>query len=312
MTYMAGLVFLSLLVNWRGYIITMLLGCSLAYLIFVLTPPNPALNFQYSQLFIYAFLLVVIAALMYQKKRAEQQRISAMLMATNCIAHELRTPLLSLRGNAKGISDTLPELLQGHQMAVKHNLLQTNLSEDRLRLLNSSLSRLDSEINHANIVIDSILLNFRDGNLKTVRTELCSMQECVNIAIDKMKYHPLYRANVISISGKDFKLEAQKQLFVHVIINILKNAFYFTHNLSKAKIRVELSKTNTENMISICNNGEPIPSHLINRLFDRYFSTTQSGAGVGLTFCKRIVEMMGGKIICRINKDNWVCFEITV
>ena len=51
-----------------------------------------------------------------------------------------------------------------------------------------------------------------------------------------------------------------------------------------------------ELIIGIADSGPGLPAGLENRLFDPFVSTKETGLGLGLSICKRIVETHGGAI----------------
>ena len=50
--------------------------------------------------------------------------------------------------------------------------------------------------------------------------------------------------------------------------------------------------------VSVSDNGSGIPTDLMDRIFDPYFSTREEGTGLGLAIARRIVEEHGGRLDC--------------
>ena len=63
--------------------------------------------------------------------------------------------------------------------------------------------------------------------------------------------------------------------------------------------------------IAISNNGQPIPEDLKERIFIPFFTTKESGSGIGLSLCRQIVFRMGGRIRVESSEDHTV-FIITL
>jgi len=82
-----------------------------------------------------------------------------------------------------------------------------------------------------------------------------------------------------------------------VLLNIVNNAL---DALEKKGDRIEISSTLRDNqiIITVADNGPGIPSTIMNRLFDPFFSTKPvgKGSGLGLSQCYGIVKKMGGRI----------------
>ena len=77
-------------------------------------------------------------------------------------------------------------------------------------------------------------------------------------------------------------------------------------------IRISSSMKNESALISIVNNGPPIPQELQPRLFDPFFSYDKDqGTGLGLTICRKIIEEHNGSIevFCEPGKNE---FRVTL
>lgn len=84
-----------------------------------------------------------------------------------------------------------------------------------------------------------------------------------------------------------------------VIINILHNAKdALVQNHIKSKIvTIRVEKTHGSAMVTISDNAQGIPEHLIDKIFNPFFTTkAQNGTGLGLSMSKQIIQNMHGKI----------------
>ncbi|MHC5672743.1 ATP-binding protein [Nostoc sp.] len=62
--------------------------------------------------------------------------------------------------------------------------------------------------------------------------------------------------------------------------------------------------------INVCNGGEPIPSEVLSKLMQPFFSTKPSGTGLGLAISKRIVNAHGGEL--SIESDTVIGTKVSV
>ena len=88
---------------------------------------------------------------------------------------------------------------------------------------------------------------------------------------------------------------------LQVLINILKNAKDELIKLDTNKRRIIFIDTYTDKsnlIIKIRDNANGIPSDIIEKIFDPYFTTKENdeGTGIGLYMCKQIIDGMTGKI----------------
>jgi len=66
--------------------------------------------------------------------------------------------------------------------------------------------------------------------------------------------------------------------------------------------------------ISVLDNGPGIPQEILDRVFDPFFSTkeTGQGTGLGLAVSARLIEAMGGTIAVDSSDDGGACFSIVL
>jgi len=97
-----------------------------------------------------------------------------------------------------------------------------------------------------------------------------------------------------------------------VFNNLIKNAIQAIPEGRKGKIQVQLNSTNTEISIDIKDNGKGIPKELYKKVFVPNFSTKNSGMGLGLAICRKIVESAGGKVSFVSEVDKGTTFNVTL
>ena len=101
-----------------------------------------------------------------------------------------------------------------------------------------------------------------------------------------------------------------------VFLNLIENALKFSEDAGSIKITM-IHKTNQWVEVTICDKGPGIPKNEQQRIFlDKVrlpqTSEETSGFGIGLSVCRRIVEVHGGRIwvVSEINEGS--CFHFTV
>jgi two-component system, sensor histidine kinase and response regulator len=114
---------------------------------------------------------------------------------------------------------------------------------------------------------------------------------------------------------------SQQQVFVDVAImqraldNLLLNAIKFSPQNSKIIVNVECL-TSGETKIQVIDSGPGVPDALQQKIFEKYeigtLNPNVSQIGLGLAFCKLVVEAHGGAICVKNNQPNGAIFEITL
>lgn len=124
-------------------------------------------------------------------------------------------------------------------------------------------------------------------------------------------------------SGKQIIVESQDVIYLwgdadklaRVFNNILKNAVAYSYPDSIIKIYAVKQGENV--VISFGNNGNPIPSQQLDRIFEKFYrldpsrSAGMAGSGLGLAIAREIIEAHGGSIIARSSERETV-FTVTL
>ena len=108
-----------------------------------------------------------------------------------------------------------------------------------------------------------------------------------------------------------------------VLTNLLSNAIKFTPNGGKVSIYITAirrqEKGKEELYLCVSDTGSGIAEEDIAHIFDRFYQSRhsvkypvygQSGTGIGLYLCKRIVELHGGEIIARNHRGAGCSFRL--
>lgn len=99
--------------------------------------------------------------------------------------------------------------------------------------------------------------------------------------------------------------EIDSYLIEQVLINLILNAIDATETVSDPQIVVSatISHKGTA-QIRVIDNGGGIPAEIMDSIFVPFFSTKKTGSGIGLSLCKQIMLLHGGKIQLRSSENE--------
>ncbi len=228
-----------------------------------------------------------------QENETLTKRIESQERLLRMVAHELRTPLTAATLAVQ--SQKLGQInLKKLQDVIKRRLEEIELlSQDLLEVGTTKWEALfnPQKIELGNITAEAIL-------------ELEKFWRLRNIVIDT------------DIPSDLPSVYADQRRMRQVFLNIIENALKFSEDSGYIKITM-LHKTNQWVEVTICDKGPGIPEAEQKRIFlDRVrlpqTSEGTSGFGIGLSVCRRIVEVHGGRIwvVSEINEGS--CFHFTV
>lgn len=228
-----------------------------------------------------------------QKKVAEEQARTAELLAAS-IAHELRTPLSSVAL----ASSTLKAL----QKTKKLNKVQ-------LDILTNIPSQLEQTVHTAKTFIDMMLIQVNMKEIKLAQTQT----EASNLITALLNDYPLYDEDkklIHSDLDDKLKLNIDSTLVKHVLYNLTKNAIFSIKHADKGEITITSKQTQKTISIIFKDTGMGIDKETLPDIFKPFFSKTRHGTGIGLAFCRKVMEAHGGSITCKSRLGDFTAFEL--
>jgi signal transduction histidine kinase/CheY-like chemotaxis protein/HPt (histidine-containing phosphotransfer) domain-containing protein len=234
-----------------------------------------------------------------REKVEEANRAKTEFLAT--MSHEIRTPL-------NGIMPILEILKESKLDSEQKGLVKTAVASSHhlLRIINDILDFAKAE--SGKLELESVEFNLR---------------ELVHSITDLMGRAAEQRGLKLSVAIAD---EVPQQVrgdpirLRQVLTNLLSNAVKFTE---RGGIRVEVERRRStrrevELLFSVSDTGIGIPAETARRLFQSFTqadaSTTRKhgGTGLGLAICKRLVELMGGRIGVRSKEGSGSTFMFVI
>lgn len=116
----------------------------------------------------------------------------------------------------------------------------------------------------------------------------------------------------LTMNDGDIQLLADEKLITQVLVNLLKNAIEAIES-TKGQILIRCHKLTSEQVsIDICNNGKPIPKEVLPHIFIPFFTTKDTGTGIGLSVSRYIMRLHGGKLTHSTSHEGWTVFTVII
>ena len=217
------------------------------------------------------------------------------------MSHEIRTPLNAIVGFA--------EQLANSELSKKQ--------EDFVRFINDSSEHLLSLVNE-------ILILFKLGMGKVHIDHIAfNMTQVLNV---------IYNSFIIRANEKKLQLSVQIDPKIpdtlvgdpfrlrQVVINLMSNALKYT-DVGRVELRCILMKEDEQTLVlrfEVEDTGMGISPELKPVIFDEFTQSSanldkkRKGAGLGLTICKKLVELMGGQIEVESEEGRGSLFAVSL
>ncbi|MBF0519298.1 MAG: hypothetical protein HQK92_06200 [Nitrospirae bacterium] len=232
----------------------------------------------------------------------QQSKLASMGEMIGLITHQWRQPLNAIALNVQDLKDSyeygeLDEKYMNNSFVVTMNQIEfmTKTLEDFKNFLIPSKKKVQFDIKSN---IEELILLFEHVFKKTD----------IDISIN------IVQGTVLLTEGYPNEF---KQVLLNILINskdaIISRRFTETELHGLIEINIGNNTEKDRIIVSIKDNGGGIADHIIDKIFDRYYTTKEKeGTGVGLYMSKTIIETnMGGSLTVR-NIDGKAEFLITL
>ena len=312
MSLLCSVFLLVLLVDLFGLTVLLFLGWGLAFLCYYVTSPHIYFGEEHIEMsLVVVFVVIAGSTVNYKTAMLQQQRMAGMAAAAGMIAHELRTPLLGIKSGAQALATYSPMLFAAYNLAKEQGILPSSIRENRVRQLEGVSERIISEIDYANTIIDMLLIKAgRENSLQNCILESCSMADCLGEALARYPFQSDTARALVSWQG-DFQFIGSRLLMQHVLFNLLKNALYAIATAQKGEITIWTEHKDKYNYLYVQDTAKGMSLVQLSRLFEHFYTTTFMGTGIGLSFCKLVMNRFGGDIRCEAQEGVYTKFILS-
>ncbi|HYC83086.1 MAG TPA: ATP-binding protein [Candidatus Paceibacterota bacterium] len=210
-------------------------------------------------------------------------------------SHELKTPLTS----QLAFGELLEEMIDRNGNAEY---------KPYIRKINEQTGKL------IGLVEDLLILSRLRGGRLPIENKLFSIHKVVKQAVESLQ---LTTKHDIELRGKtERKVRGDSNRIGQVVTNLLSNGIKYSPKADK--IVVKVAEKNGFAVISIQDFGIGIPNEYHGKIFERFFRVsdtderTYPGMGIGLNFCKDIIERHHGKIWLASKKGEGSTFYFSL
>ena len=226
-----------------------------------------------------ARLVISQASLLFEKERSllNATRLITMGNMISEISHDLRRPLTSIKGTLQVLRMKYPELIGNSEL----------------------FSTADEEVHRMNELVRE-LVNFSNPN--KYETEKVDLRGLVARASELIS--PDLHRNGIKYSSDfedaEWDVIINKNQILEVLLNLFMNAIDAMPDGGNLKVQGLIKKPSHKKQdylaLEISDTGCGIKKEHLSRIFDRYFTSKETGTGLGLAVVERIISAHNGTL----------------
>lgn len=218
-----------------------------------------------------------------REARVEQEMTDLKLKFFTNISHELRTPLTLILG---GIEE-----VRKHDSLTQRGAISLNLAHKNARRMLALINQL---LDFRKIVKEKMELKISRVNLVQLAED--ALEDFREMAAER------HIELLFTVSRRSILVWVDLERIESVVYNLLSNAFKFTRNGGRIEMILTLSEREEMALMTVRDNGIGIPKEQQHSIFERFHQASRSvagdmkGSGIGLSFCREIVQLHHGEI----------------
>ena len=192
------------------------------------------------------------------------------------ISHDLRSPLLSIKG-------IVSLIIQSSDIDEKNRRY--------LEMVDGSASRLDGTIQE--------ILEYSRNSRLDITHESFNLVSMVQESFNDLKFSAQGNIQLLLDIQTEPIIHSDKSRMSVLMKNIIGNSIKYRRKDIDAFVKLTLKRSEGKVVITISDNGEGIDRKYLDQVFTMFFrgTTTSIGTGLGLYICKEIVSKLGGHLL---------------
>jgi two-component system, response regulator PhcR len=245
------------------------------------------------------------------ERAANEGRVAALRETLGFLAHELNTPLATVRGCVSTVAARYRPADPDSPTGV------AQFTEDHPGELMAALERAERRAWYCQSLVSTFVESARDAYPGS-SPQSVSAASLVSALLDEFPFEEGERTWVTSEVSEDFRLPGRRDLLYLVLCTLTKNALLALRDTPQPALRIEVGvdtqpSGNMRPRIRFIDNGPGIPPQVLAKLTSEPVTTrAQSGGnGMGLMFCHRVMLSLRGAIEIESVLGKGACFTLS-
>ena len=231
-----------------------------------------------------------------QQQKPELEELQPMVTQLNHLLTRLEYSLEAEQRFTADASHELRSPLSAIQMRLQ--LLKRKYAES-VPALAQDMNQISTDVSRGTQVLENLLLLARldPSHSRELPHTTFDLKDTVQAVIKSLNIMAIDKNVSCDLSLENALIDANKDLIFTCVRNLVDNAIRYTER--EGKILIQLNVQMKEISLVIENSGQAIEDEVLERLGERFYrqlGTKTSGSGLGLSICKKIIDLHQGKI----------------
>ena len=239
----------------------------------------------------------------------ERERLASLGQLIGGIAHNLKTPIMSIAGATQGLENLIKE----YDESIDDPLVNSQDHHEIAREMQSWLPKIRAHTEYMSDIIttvkgQAVALSNDEGSSFTVG----ELVKKVNILMKHELKNSYIYLNVMMKTDENVTLNGDVNSLVQVVNNMISNAIQAYNGERDKNIELEVSKRANEVIFTVRDYAGGLPKEVQNKLFKEMVTTKgKNGTGLGLYMSySNIKARFGGDITFEVDEGKGTAFNI--
>lgn len=242
-----------------------------------------------------SFKLIVIQNIENTLNKNESEAWQKLL---SVMTHEIMNSIAPISSLSETLQNEI-EMTMDHSKTHKLNIEDLNTGILSIKKRSEGLMKFAktyrtlykvSQVNKSRVLVDELFKNIND------LMQASLLQKNVQL--------------IFKNNNPKLELDIDTYLIEQVLINLIINAKDACEGREGSKILISTEKQRDQSIIKVADNGSGIPEEILDSVFVPFFSTKNTGSGIGLSLSKQIMVLHDGRIQVQSEMGKGTVFSL--
>jgi len=183
------------------------------------------------------------------------------------------------------------------------------LTAEEVLDIKTGLDTIHRRASGLSVFLDAYANMYRTPEFTPVPTEIAPLLKRIE-QLFKGDAEKQETSIAVDCPNSELELSMDAKMVEQVLINLVKNAMEAVKDQTSRDIVLSARRERNELILSVEDTGSGIPQDQMESIFVPFFSTRESGTGIGLSFSQHIMRMHGGQIRVSSTQDKGSVFQL--